>query len=116
MQITTTKTQPSQNITIIKETQFSHKPAIQNKIDFVTPPFISKPYKSTTPDPIDTSTPTINENQSKQNPSKEILTPKTYKKKKNCQTRDNTQHRTQSDTKTCKIELQRYRIPQQCNR
>ena len=82
MQITTTKTQPSQNITIIKETQFSHKPAIQNKIDFVTPPFISKPYKSTTPDPIDTSTPTINENQSKQNPSKEILTPKTYKKRK----------------------------------
>ena len=83
MQITTAKTQPSQNITIIKETLISQKPAIQNnEIDFLTPPFISKPYKSTTPEPIDTSTPIINENQSKQTPSKEILTPEIYKKGK----------------------------------
>ena len=83
MQITTAKTQPSQNITIIKETLISQKPAIQNnEIDFLTPPFILKPYKSTTPEPIHTSTPTINENQSKQTPSKEILTPEIYKKGK----------------------------------
>ena len=54
-----TNIQPSQNKTTIEETPISQQPANEeNDIDFLTSPFISKPYQSTTPNPIDTSTPT----------------------------------------------------------
>ena len=55
-----TKYQSSQNITVIRETLISQQPAIkENEIDFLTPPIISRPYQSSTPDLIDTSTPTV---------------------------------------------------------
>ena len=47
-------------MTVIKETLISQQPANkENEIDFLTPPIISKPYQSSTPDLIDTSTPTV---------------------------------------------------------
>ena len=57
-------TQTSQDITIIEETPISQQPTKEeNEIDFLSPMIISKPYQSSTPDPIDTLTPTVNQNQ-----------------------------------------------------
>ena len=64
-------------MTVIKETLISQQPANkENEIDFLTPPIISKPYQSSTPDLIDTSTLTVTQNQAKQIYNKEILMPK----------------------------------------
>lgn len=75
--------QPSQGITIIKETLISQQPQNEdNEVDFLSPPAIPKPHKTITPDPIDSSTPNFNTIQTKQNTNKEIFTPTLYKKRK----------------------------------
>ena len=54
-----TNIQSSQHKTIIKETPISQQPINkENDIDFLTPPVVSKPFRSTTLKPIDTPTPT----------------------------------------------------------
>ena len=76
-------TQTSQDITIIEETPVSQQPTNEeNEIGFLSPPIISKPYQLSTPDPIDTLTPTANQNQKKQTYNTEILMPQLYKKGK----------------------------------
>ena len=78
-----TNIQSSQNKMIIEETPISQQPINEeNDIDFLTPPVISKPFRSTTPKPIDTPTPTTTQIQTKQVYNKEIITPKLYKKGK----------------------------------
>ena len=76
--------QSSQNITIIKETSISQQPENEdNKLDFLSPPVISKTFTSATPVTIDTSTPAVNENQTKPKMyNKDIINPKLYKKGK----------------------------------
>ena len=75
--------QSSQNKTIIEETPISQQPTNEeNDIDSLTPPVVSKPFRSTTPKPIDTPTPTTTQIQTKQVYNKEIIMPKLYKKGK----------------------------------
>ena len=75
--------QSSQNKTIIEETPISQQPTNEeDDIDSLTPPVVSKPFRSTTPKPIDTPTPTTTQIQTKQVYNKEIIMPKLYKKGK----------------------------------
>ena len=55
--------QSSQNITIVEETLTSQVQAGKNDIEFLSPPIITKTFTSTTPDTIDTLTPSISESQ-----------------------------------------------------
>ena len=76
-------TQTSQDTTIIEETLISQQPTNEeNEIDFLSPTIISKPYQSSTPDPIDTLSSTVNQNQKQQIYNTEILMPQLYKKGK----------------------------------
>ena len=75
--------QSSQNKTIIEETPISQQPTNEeDDIDSLTPPVVSKPFRSTTPKPIDTPTPTTTQIQTKHVYNKEIIMPKLYKKGK----------------------------------
>ena len=76
-------TQTSQDTTIIEETLISQQPTNEeNEIDFLSPTIISKPCQSSTPDPIDTLSPTVNQNQKQQIYNTEKLMPQLYKKGK----------------------------------
>ena len=72
-----------QDTTIIQETPISQQPPNQeNELEFLSPPVVSKLSTSTTPDTINTSTTTVNQNS--KNPkkyNKDIIT-RTLKKKK----------------------------------
>ena len=72
-----------QDTTIIQETPISQQPPNQeNELEFLSPPVVSKLSTSTTPDTINTSTTTVNQNS--KNPkkyNKDIIT-RTLKKKR----------------------------------
>ena len=72
-----------QDTTITQETPISQQPPNQeNELEFLSPPVVSKLSTSTTPDTINTSTTTVNQNS--KNPkkyNKDIIT-RTLKKKR----------------------------------
>ena len=82
-----TYTHPSKatkDTTIIQETPISQQPPNQeNELEFLSPPVVSKLSTSTTPDTINTSTTTVNQNSKNPKKYNKDITTRTLKKRQN---------------------------------
>ena len=90
----------------------SQQPNQENEVEFPSPPMVSKSLTSTTPETIDTSTPTVNQNQTNTKKyNKEIINPTLYKKEEIIK-QEIIQENAKTDTKTGKTTLDFYLMQQ----